>query len=232
MFSDLNHLLAPTAISLVTLIGFIGIAPKFVSEKLLSHYLDGRLAEQNREHERQIEALKADLARIGDRGVRSNEREFNALSEAWGKFVDAYMSTNVCAISIISHPDLNIMEKDSIENFLNSDSVKPEAISRILAAHDKNKIYVNYVQFRQIIRSQNDIFDARSCLRKSAIFVPAELRKKYEDTLEILSKAQVERHMQFDHERYDGGAIQALLKDGQAIFEDLVEATQSRIFHR
>ncbi|NVN31804.1 hypothetical protein HUK83_15860 [Endobacter medicaginis] len=49
------------------------------AEKIVEHFLDKRLEDFKSEHTREIERLRSDLHHLEDRGVRSNEREYEAL---------------------------------------------------------------------------------------------------------------------------------------------------------
>jgi hypothetical protein len=93
---DVGSWLGQAATAFVALLAFIGIAPSQLVEKLFGHRLESRLAEVKHEQNTKIEALREQLGHLGDRGKRSNEREFEALSAAWAKFVQAFLSTNTC----------------------------------------------------------------------------------------------------------------------------------------
>jgi hypothetical protein len=75
---------------------FVFLLPIRCGEKLLGYHFERKLAALKDTQNRQIEELKEKLAHLGDRGKRSNEREFIALSTVWEKFVDAFLSTSSC----------------------------------------------------------------------------------------------------------------------------------------
>lgn len=87
------------------------------------------------------------------------------------------------------------------------------------------------MNYRAIGRAGEDIFNARLLLRKHGIFIPDDLRKKTEDTLEVLSTAQIERHMDLEGRgaplNLDG--INVLKRDGANIFDELMRATRDRM---
>jgi hypothetical protein len=83
----------------VAILTFVGLAPTKLGEKLLSHHLERRLFALRHDQNEKIEELKAQLAHLSDRGQRSNQREFDAISAVWDKFVEAYLATNTCDTS-------------------------------------------------------------------------------------------------------------------------------------
>lgn len=69
-----------TLSALIAFLAFVGLAPTKLGEKLLSYHLDRKIAALKHDHSEQIEELRAKLSHLGDRGIRANEREFNAVS--------------------------------------------------------------------------------------------------------------------------------------------------------
>jgi hypothetical protein len=76
---DLISWLLQPIIAAGFILALFGLAPAGVGERLLGHYLDQRLASARHEQYEKIEELKAQLAHLSDRGVRSSEPEYLAL---------------------------------------------------------------------------------------------------------------------------------------------------------
>src|SRR5262249_54815535 len=104
---------------------------KFKSEQ------DARLQLQKEAHEveleklrdeqnQKIEALRADLSHLLDRGKHSNEREYSALAELWEQFVSLYYETRRAIVGSIQYPDLEKMEADRISDFLETTDLSKE----------------------------------------------------------------------------------------------------------
>ena len=86
---------------------FFVLLPTKFGEKYLSFHFDRKLADLKDAQNQKIEALKEQLNHLGDRAKRSNEREYEALSDIWGQFVDAFDSTERCVTQFIEHPDFD-----------------------------------------------------------------------------------------------------------------------------
>lgn len=82
------------------------------------------------------------------------------------------MATLRCASAYKSHPDFSKLADSDITDFLNSTKLSEQQKGEILGATDRNKTYGNVIDSRDIFDSGKAIFEARSLLRKQAIFIP------------------------------------------------------------
>ena len=89
-----------------------------MGEKFLSHHLDKRIADFKHDQTKEIEELKTKLSHIEDRGKRSNEEEYKALTTVWEKFVDAFLSTQRTVHNFIQYPDFTRLSEDEIKSYL------------------------------------------------------------------------------------------------------------------
>ncbi|HZV20134.1 MAG TPA: hypothetical protein VE986_01160 [Hyphomicrobiales bacterium] len=224
--------LTNAGIAVVAVLAFLGLAPNIVGQRLLGHSLDRKLAELKHSQDAEIEALKAKLNRVSDRSTRSNEREYNAIIIAWESFVDAYISTLRCVYAFISHPDLSTMTGEQLADYLATTDFSEPQKKQMINSSDKNRMYSKIVEKRQIAEADSAIYEARSVLRKQAIFVPEGLEKKFEDALQILSAAQVHRQVSFDHGHFHDSEepVGKLLKEGPKILAEIKTAVRERIF--
>lgn len=201
-----------------------------VGEKLFSHHLERKLARFKHDHDEAIEELRAELSHLSDRGKHSNQREFDALSAIWDKFIDAFLSTNSAVVRYMEFPDLNKMTAEEVASFLNSTDFSEAQKDQVSAAADKNKLYSRVVELRLLNRAQNDIYDTRLLIRKQGIFVPTPLVSQFEEALKILHAAQIERYMEFRHEGSREHKAQTdLLNNGEKKVADLAIAVRARL---
>jgi hypothetical protein len=208
------------------------LARHWLVERLFGHYVELRLTNLKHEQNSQIEALKEQLAHLGDRGKRSNEREFEALSAVWDKFVEAFLSTMSCAISFLSHPDLERMTDDDLNSFLSTTELSEMQKTQVRQSTTKNRVYARIMSFRQIIKAGTDIYDARLLLRKNGIFIPPDLSNQISSAIESLSRAQTERYLDEQHSGrsgFTGEATTALISNGNALFDELQASVRTRL---
>jgi hypothetical protein len=210
---------------------FLGVAPTKLGEKLLGHHLERRLSTLRHEQNEKLEALKEQLAYLGDRAKRSNEREFEALASIWTQFVEAYLSTQACAHAFTSHPDLTQMSVEDLQTFLESTELADLQKKHVLDASDRNRAFGRILKMRSIHKARDDIFDARLRLRTNGIFVPAELSAQFASALEVLTKAQVQRYVESERDggSYGGKEVEYLIVNGERLFGELTSAVRVRL---
>jgi hypothetical protein len=231
--SDLWHLIGfliqSALAACLSLLAFFGLAPTKLGEKFLDHYFASKLATVKHDYDQQIEALKAALKHLEDRGVRSNEKEFNATIAVWESFLDAYGTTCRCAASYIRHPDLSHMPDDDVRSFLNSTTLPERHKKEIASADSKNRAYSNFVSLGYIADAQAAIFNARSVLQKQSIFIADDLSLSFKKALELLLDAYAERAV--DPYCNDvGKGVTTLLSKGESVVAALLTDVRTRVF--
>jgi hypothetical protein len=223
-------LLQAALAAVVTVLAFVGLAPTKLGERFLNHHLEKKLADLRHDQNQQIEKLKEQLGHIGDRGIRSNEREFNAISAVWESFVDAYVSTQRCAIAYTEHPDLSRLSEEEVESFLTSTDLRDRQRKEVQEARDKNRAYSAAVNNNYISEAGKAIYDTRTLLRKQCIFVPEDLTRLIEFRLNKLSEAYVQRRMEPTYGAHSEiGAVEFLLTHGNTMFDELLAAVRLRL---
>jgi hypothetical protein len=216
----------------LAVLAFLGLAPTKLGERFLNHHLERKLAALKHEQNEKIEALKAELQHLADRGKRSNEREFAALSAIWDKFVDAYLATQRAVHDFMQFPDLNKLPEDDVAAFLQSTDLKDDQKKGVESATDKVKAYVRYVNLNTINEAGREIYELRQLIRKNGAYIPDELTEKFNTAAEALSLAHIERSRNFTDQRYHlyEGSLY-LIKDGEAkVFKVVEAAVKARVF--
>ena len=216
-------------------VGSVAIAAFTKLGDRLSEYLVSRQIESFKHGlETQIEQLRARLAHITDRGMRSNELEYKAIIAAWESFVDAYIATHNCVISFIRHPNFERMTDDELARYLKNTEFSDEQQQQILSADNKTKMYVKKIyELRLIAGAERAIFDARSVLRKQGIFVPKELEDEFEKALQLSREVVIQRTMEFE---YGNAQLEdkkgPFFKEGPRAFEDIKQKVRTAHPHQ
>jgi hypothetical protein len=209
----------------LTILGFVGL------KSTLDHYFQRKIAAFKHEQDKGIEGLKADLAHLGDRGRRANEREFDALSGIWDAFVDAFLKTNQAIISYRSFPDLDRLPAEDLAAFLEITELSTPQRQQVASATKKVDMYSKIMDLRGINIAGSAIFETRLLLRQKGIFVQTSMVDEFKNALEMLGKAQIERHIEFQHRGAGVGSKDALrlLNDGERTFNQLQAMVRTRL---
>jgi hypothetical protein len=226
-----SWLLQTTIAAGVATTAFFIMLPTKFGEKYLSFHFDRKLADLKEAQNQKIESLKEQLNHLGDRGKRSNEREYEALSDIWGQFVDAFDSTERCVTQFIEHPDFSRLTADEIDTFLNSTDFTEDQKQEFRSSSDKNTLYTRTIAWKNIAKAHNQIFEVRIALKKRGIFVPEDLRRIYGEAIEFCSKAEIHEFVRFRNPDSNLGSDMPLkfFEGKDAMLKRVMDATSARL---
>jgi hypothetical protein len=189
------------ASSAIAMLAFIAARSTGIGERFLNHHLERKIADLKHAHEEKIEALRADLAHLQDRGRRANELEFDAASKIWHAYVDAYIKTKQAIVDFFSFPPLNKLGQDDVTTFLESTELSKEQRAQVVNAGDKERTFSRIMRLRKINAAGAAIQHGWLLVRTDSVFVSSEMSKSFDGGFQLLSKAQLEQQMNFEHGR-------------------------------
>lgn len=217
--------------------GAIGAAlllPTKWGEALIQHRTNKLLEAYKSLHAKELELLKEQLSHLSDRGRRSNEMEFSAIETVWKSFVKAWLSTNSCVTSLIMLPDFGRMSDDNFEEFLSSSDLSDHERRSLRGAVNRQREYTSILCWRRVREARNDIYQARLTLREQRIFMPSSLTTEFNDVIERMSEAQIERELQLENPQIPRGefgkSAYEWMKDSSAAFEGMAISANRRLF--
>lgn len=153
------------ASSALVILAFLAVRSTAIGERFLSHHLERKIADLRHAHEEKIEALRAQLANLQDRGRRANELEFEAVTKIWRMFCDAWLKTQQAIADYLSFPDLDSLPGEDVTAFLETTELSDPQKKQVLAAGKKNEMYSKIMRMRRINIAGSAIFDGRLALR-------------------------------------------------------------------
>ncbi|HUZ64535.1 MAG TPA: hypothetical protein VMU82_12615 [Acetobacteraceae bacterium] len=208
---------------------FLGLAPSKLGEKFLNHHLERKLSALKHDQNEQIEKLKTKLAHLGDRGVRSNEREFRAIEAAWEHFLDAYGATMQCAIAYMQHPDFQGLSDIEARQYLESSDLSDRQRQAVMSEANRNKAFSRFIEINQISKAGLAIYNARNLIGKQAIFIPDDLLASFEAMMKRLSAAQIQRSIEPQYGASGLNDATWLITNGESERTSLLAAVRERI---
>jgi hypothetical protein len=225
-------------------LALIGLAPAKLGEKLFGHYLDRKLADLRHVHEQQIAHLKADqdrqleefrskLAHVGDRGVRSNEKEFQAVVAAWESFLVAYSATMQCAIAAKEYPNLDGLPEPDIRRYLETTDLSEMQREKVMEAGcAKNQTLARILDAKDIYAAGLAIQSARKVIGNQSIFIPDDLLALFNTTIQHLFDAYIQRYMEPNYGAFSDRmkSVENLIMTGERQRQALLNAVRARIF--
>jgi hypothetical protein len=227
--------------ALFSIVGLVGLGGfgwliKFLLEKLLNHVLERKLTAFKHEQSQEIEKLRADLNHLQDRGVRSNEMEYQALVAAWEGFIDAYHATHASIGKLVQRPDLNRMDEAELEEWLENSKLEPDAKKYIKRSTDKINALSRIERSNDLNDCQKAIWEAQKTVRHKGVFIPTYIEQEFDRALAVLRKVWSEQYVNFD----DRGSLPltatlAFLKTeeegGESLRARLRDLVRQRVLH-
>jgi hypothetical protein len=113
-------------------------------------------------------------------------------------FADAHMKTQQVILDYISIPDLNRLNADDVNTFLETTEFSGPQRKQVVEADDKVRMYSKINRLRNINKAGAAIYEGRLSLRISGIFLPTALAKALKGGFDKLSLAQVEQQLDFE----------------------------------
>ena len=231
-WNEIADYLAPIALGGAgALTTFVVLLPSKLGERLVSQYFEKRVADLKHEQSKEMGKVQADLDHLKDRGTRSNEREYQAITQTWERFVEAFRATKAAIAQFIRHFDLGRMPEDDLKSFLEANEVPERSRTYILDASDKNHAFSNYVRHKALNDAGSAIETVRDTLLKQSVFIPADLYRQFDAAVSRLHRAWVEQSMEDPYQnRGDQVDSMALIRsEGQSMYEALRDAVRARL---
>lgn len=217
--------------------GFIGAAlllPTKLGEAVINYRVGKALETHKAENNRDLARLKEQLDHLSDRGRRSNELEFTSIELVWKAFVKAWLSTNTCIGGMTTIPHFSRMTEDEVKSFASASGLSEGDQKTLLQSNDREREYLTIISWRRVNDAGQDIFDARLALREQCIFMPESVSKEFEDVIESMSGAQVERRLSLQHPNirsYEfGKAATDWMTNCTAEFKRMAKLVNERLF--
>jgi hypothetical protein len=164
-------------------------------ERSVQHTFDAKIAAIKHEQGIELGKLQSELDHLKDRGVRSNEREYQAVSSVWEGFVDAFLATKRSVGQFLSFPDLTKLAVDDVMEFLRGECFTEQHARRVVGADDRNAAYATAIRARRIDLAGDAVMKAINLLQKQCVFVPDALAVQFEKAIAFVSDARVEQYV-------------------------------------
>jgi hypothetical protein len=189
-----------TAFSILVGLGGLGglvWLSRLAIEKLLNHILERKLTEFKHAQSQEIENLRAELHHLQDRGVRSNELEYQAIIAAWEGFIEAYHSTFGAIGGFRQRPSLKGMSEIEVSEWLETLGISEHDKKYVQEATDKDKALFRVEKSNELFTCQKHIWEAQRIIRQKAVFLPVDIERHFDEALAVLRRVWSENQVNF-----------------------------------
>jgi hypothetical protein len=217
--------------------GFIGAVgagavwlSRTFSEKWLNAKFEERLAAYKHAQQKELEHLKGEINAQFDRTTKLNQREFEALPEAWRRLSGAYAVVVTLVSRFQSIPDVSRMYPDQLEDFLADSELSEWERQAIRDATDKTEAYRRQFEPYKIAKAKKASHKFYVFFRSNGIFIREPIRKLFEMVDDLVIAALTEHEMNFQHSTRSFVAIDKLGSEGELAFKKLEREVQDYLW--
>ncbi|MBK0012086.1 hypothetical protein [Stenotrophomonas sp. S41] len=176
----LSALAAGGGLSLIVYQIFKKLAEGWLDEKFKSRLQDLAHA-QNKE----IERLRNELTKSFDRATKLHQREFEVLPMVWDEVHEAFWTTETFVSPLQLHPDLNRMQHEQLQAFLEKCELDEWQKDAIRLTSDKTTQFRTYDFWHQLHHAKRARHSALNKISRHAIFLDQTMK---DDLLAILGR--------------------------------------------
>jgi hypothetical protein len=206
---------------------------KTLGEKWLNAKFEERLAAYRHAQQRELEQLKFEINTLMDRTAKLHQKEFDVLPETWGRLTDAFDITTAVTSPFQQHADLDRMNDEQLEKFLEGISFllkwqKAELRERT----DRNKHYFKASSWHKAMQARDACREFHVYLVKNGILIPQPMKSKFTELDGIIYSALVEYELNLQDEMIPRArdAVKVLGARGNELLKSLEDDVQGRLW--
>jgi hypothetical protein len=206
---------------------------KLLGEKWLSARFDQQLEAYKHAQQKELEELRFKINALLDRTTKLHQREFEVLPEAWARLIDAYGAAMVLASVMQQTPDLDRMSSQHLDEFLATGSLQKWEQAELRQHPKKTDYYRDRIFWRRLDETKNRSRETHIYLRKNGIFIPVDIRKKFDIVDNLIWNVILEREVDEQMKTLPRmrAKADALNRDGENLVKALEEDIQKRLWY-
>jgi len=205
---------------------------RYLGTKWLDTKFQERLEAYKHEQQKELEELRFKINALMDRSVKLHQREFDVLPETWGRLIDAFGQAQSVTSAFQQYPDVSRMDTPLLEEFLAKSPLRESEKDELRRAKDRTKYYIKVITWHRIVDARVKLNEYRVYLLKNGIFMPAELKGKFDALDSLIFDALIEDEMNERDEIFPKPrkAADDLAKTGGQLIKSLEQAVHARFW--
>jgi len=191
--------------------GAVGVAYglfKYFGKKWLDNLFEEKLIELQHQQDIQMEQYRFEINSLFNRIIKVHEKEFEVLPTIWDKLQNALGRVMNLTNPFQEYPDLNHINQDELEDFLDNVDFSTSQKKKIIEAADKNQIYLELIFWVRFSEVQKSVYDFHNYLLFNKIFLNKSLFENFSKIDNSLMNALQERELS---EKYGEKNAQSLI---------------------
>ncbi|MGD0109242.1 MAG: hypothetical protein ABSC06_35180 [Rhodopila sp.] len=188
---------------------------RLLGEKWLNSKFEERLAAYKHAQQRELEQLKFEINTLMDRTTKLHQREFDVLPEIWGKANDAFSAALSIGFGLQRYPDLNSMNGQQLDSFLEKSELEAWQKAEIRKAPDKTRYYIGAIAPIDLWNAEKARIEFSGYLSRNGIFIPEPIDKQFKAVDQLLFDVVNEYRISLQEKGVGGEKRVALLEKGR-----------------
>jgi hypothetical protein len=177
----------------------------------------------------EMENLRFKINSMFDRTTKLHQREFDVVPAAWALLVECKNQVTSLIAAFQQYPDLDRMTGPQLDEFLEGSFLVMWQRDELKAAAKKVDYYIDAVFYHRYDQARAACREAHVYVLKNGIFMPREMKEKFDRISDLAWKALVEHQINNSDRPMPRlkEARDALNTEGEPLMKSLEEAIQS-----
>lgn len=203
---------------------------QFLAKSWIQNQFARSLERHRHEQAIELQRLRVEIDSVLSGTIRLQEKEYETLPIAWDRLYDARSHVVSLISPFQSYPDLNRMNNEQIEDFLERSELLNPQKNEIRNSQDKIADYQKYIFFHRLSDTRKACRDFHMYVSKNAIFFPEDIKELLERASGLLWSATTSKEI--GNEAGDFKIAHEGWQTIQSEFEPLFKEIESKIHKR
>lgn len=145
-----------------------------------------RLDQLRHQQAMDLQRLRVEIDSLLSGALKLQEKEFSVLPDAWSNLDEAHSLVASLVAPMQEYPDLNRMNPAQFEEFLTRTEFTDSQKDDIRRSQEKILTYKEIIFWYRLQKVKNALSELRTFVARNGIFLPPDLKVKFEKMIEIL----------------------------------------------
>lgn len=179
--------------------GGAAVVAYFLFQFLGKSWIENKFAQRLEQHKHdqalELQRLRVEIDSMLSGALKIQEKEFETLPEAWSKLDEAYGRVRQLVSPLQQYQDLDCMNSQQLEEFLEGTELYDSQRQEIRAASEKLKRYQEIIFWHRSSAVKKTFADFHNYIARQGIFFPPSLKEKFTNISDDLWDALVSKEV-------------------------------------
>jgi hypothetical protein len=168
---------------------------RYLGKSWIESKFSERLASFKHQQDIEIQRLRVEIDSTLSGVLKSQEKEFETLSEAWNKLDEAYAHVKNLVSPLQYHPNLDGMTEARLKEFLDETDLRDTEKGVIYQSSEKSNEYQEIVFWHRLHQVKLACSDLDKCVVRYGIFFPPNLKEQFNEIVNELNSTVLDKEV-------------------------------------